>query len=508
MTRRLTESDLDLRLLVFAPVGRDAELTASLLTRAGLQATPCASMQQLCEEARRGAAGLVLTDEGLTPAGMALLTPLIAEQEPWSDLPILLFTGAGATVQARSPTLDLLAPLGNVTLLDRPVRPITMVSAAKAALRARKRQYAARAELMRQQEAVRKRDEFLALLGHELRNPLGSIGLGAELLARQSGNDQLGKRLKRQVRHLARLVDDLLDVSRVSSGKLVLKREILALDEVLRRVAEVSRPQAEAKGQQLTLSLQPARVEGDPVRLEQVFGNLLGNAVKYTQPGGHLQVRLEVAGDSAIVTVSDDGVGIAPEMLQEVFEPFVQARSTIDRAEGGLGIGLTLVKSLVELHDGAVVARSEGVGRGSAFQVTLPRAEGMVLEREPTLVPGPCRPLQVLIVEDNADSRELLRAVVGGLGHTVEVAEDGGLGLASAMEREPDVMLVDIGLPVLDGYSLARELRARGKRTHLIAITGYGQPEDKARALAAGFDVHCTKPVDPVHLQRLLQKVG
>jgi signal transduction histidine kinase len=501
----VTESDLDLRVLVLAPVGRDAELTCSLLMRAGLHAVPCASMQELCAQARRGAACLVLTDEVLTPAGMALVTALLTEQEPWSDLPIVLFTGAGATVQARSPTLELLAPLGNITLLDRPVRPITMVSTAKAALRARKRQYAARAELVRQQQAVRKRDEFLALLGHELRNPLGSIGLAADLISRQGGNDQLGKRLLRQVRHLSHLVDDLLDVSRVSTGKLVLQREILALDELVRRAVEGVRPQAEAKAQHLSALTQPARVEGDPVRLEQVLSNLLGNAIKYTQRGGHIRVELRPEGESVAISVSDDGVGLAPEMLQEVFEPFVQVRATIDRTEGGLGIGLTLVHALVELHGGSVVAHSEGVGKGSTFTVRLPQADGAVLDRETPPVPVPYRPLQVLIVEDNADARELLRAVVDELGHSVEVAEDGGLGLSCAMAKEHDVMLVDIGLPVLDGYSLARELRARGKRTRLIALTGYGQPEDRARALAAGFDLHCTKPVDPAHLQRLLQ---
>ncbi|MEQ1503812.1 MAG: ATP-binding protein [Myxococcota bacterium] len=501
------EPTFDDRFLVLAPTGRDGALTCALLERAALWAVACASVNAMCTEAERGVAALVLTDEALTPAGVQLLAGMVARQEAWSDLPILLFTGDRATVMARSPTMQLLSPLGNVTLFDRPIRPITMVSAARSVLRARRRQYAARDALARERAAVRQRDEFLAMLGHEIRNPLSGITLAAELLCRQQIGEPYAGRIRRQARHLARLVDDLLDVSRVSSGKLELRRGLVPLDELVLRCVESARAVADARRMTLTVEVLPLVIDGDPVRLEQVFGNLITNALKYTGEGGHVHVRMQLEDSGVAVSVRDDGAGLEPEMLRRVFEPFVQGRHTLDRSDGGLGIGLTLVEALVELHGGTVDAVSPGIGAGSEFTVHLPReVDAATLADEPSATGEVLRPLRVVVIEDNDDNRELLRLLIEGLGHAVEVAGDGPSGVSTVLTVAPDVALVDIGLPGLDGYGVARAVRARGSRSMLIAITGYGQPEDRERALAAGFDDHFTKPVDPRQIESLLRR--
>ncbi len=502
------EAPLEQRLLVLAPTGRDGALTRTLLVRAGLAAEVCPDMAALCVEAERGAAGLLVADETLTPAGVRRLVALLARQPPWSDLPIVVFAGQRVATPAREPPGGVLASLGNVTLLDRPVRPETMLSAARAALRARRRQYDAREELVRQQQAVRQRDQFLAMLGHELRNPLGVILLAAEMLEMGAQADRQSEIIRRQGRHLARLVDDLLDVSRVTTGKVILQRQPVDVVAVVARCVQSARPALDA--QRLRLSFDEGRapllVDGDPVRLEQVFVNLVTNAIKYTPPGGAVAVRVEREGEAAVVRVRDTGVGIAREMLPRIFDLFTQVAGTLDRSQGGLGIGLTLVRSLVELHSGTVEAHSEGAGRGSEFVVRLPLA---VASRDaPTTTAdeagaGPGR--RVLLIEDNPDTRELLTLLLEARGHEVHAAADGPQGVERALALSPDALIIDIGLPGLDGYGVARRLRAHfGGRVLLVALTGYGQPEDERRALDAGFDAHCTKPVDPARLDRLL----
>lgn len=501
-------ADTSERFLVLAPTGLDAPLTCELLGRAGLASRVCDSAAHLFAELERGgAAAIVLTDEVLTPQVSRRLEAYVERQEPWSDLPILLFAGAGASARLRHATLSNLAFLGNVTLLDRPVRPILMLTAAHAALRARRRQYASRAELERQKAEVRQRDEFLAMLGHEIRNPLAGISLAAELLGRLGIGEPHGSRIRRQCRHLAHLIDDLLDVSRVSRGKLALQRQLVQVDELVQRCVDAARPSAEARGLTIVLEGEArAYIDADPVRLEQVVGNLLTNAVKYTSVGGKVTISATADAESITVRVRDDGAGIDPSLLGRIFEPFVQAPGTIDRSEGGLGIGLTLVKGLVELHGGKVGVASDGIGRGSEFTVTLPRLEARVPESTAERCEDSDRQkLRVLVVEDNDDSRALLKSLIEAFGHDVQVAADGIAGVAAALSGEPDVMLVDIGLPGLDGYGVARRVRATARDVRLIAISGYGQPEDRKRAFDAGFDVHCTKPVDVRRLERLLE---
>ncbi len=504
-------SPADERFLVLAPTGRDAVLTCALLTKNGLDCQVCRTIEELCDRVREeGAATLLIAEETLSRAALTHLQAMLNEQASWSDLPILVFTGENGLLRSRAATT--LGALGNVTFLDRPVRPVTMVSAARAALRARHRQYAARAELVRQERGLRTRDEFLAMLGHELRNPLSAIAMAITAMSDDDSREM--RILRRQSQHLTRLVDDLLDVSRVTTGKSVLQLRILDLAELVAGCAQALQGQAREHGLSLSLSTPSVAVpvEGDAVRLEQSVANLVTNAIKYTPRGGHIDVQVAADGGEAVVRITDDGVGIDGEMLGRVFELFAQAEASLARASGGMGIGLTLVRSLVEQHGGRVEASSPGLGKGSTFTMRLPISEGSALSAEsvaPRSLPtAGNRPREVLVIEDNADSREMLVSLLERDGYRVYEAGDGTEGIEQAIARRPRALLVDIGLPGVDGYQVAKTVRAAlGDAVFMVALTGYGQPDDKSRALAAGFDVHFTKPVDLKAIKALLNQV-
>jgi two-component system CheB/CheR fusion protein len=362
-------------------------------------------------------------------------------------------------------------------------------------------------------EAVAQRDRFLAMLSHELRNPLAAALNAAEIAARCGPADAPGwlAVIRRRVRHMARLVDDLLDVARFTRDKVELRRTVLDLASTAPGVLEAVRVWFDEAG--LTLTREgpdgPLPVDGDPDRLEQVQVNLLRNSAKYTPAGGHVRYCLAREGGQAVIRVRDTGVGLSPEMRAKVFDPFVQADETLDRAGGGIGVGLTLVRSIVELHGGTVEALSDGPGHGSEFIVRLP------LIVPPAVVPGPPpagpgdtaarRPLRVLVVEDDPDLRASLVGLLGLGGHSVRAVADGPAGLEALAAEDPDVALLDIGLPDMDGYELARRIRAaRGRQPYLIAMTGYGRAEDREAAVAAGFDAHLTKPFVPQELDSVL----
>ena len=354
-------------------------------------------------------------------------------------------------------------------------------------------------------EADRRKDEFLAMLGHELRNPLGPIRNAVELLKLRGPLDpplvRARDMIERQAAHMARLIDDLLDVARITRGKITLRREPVALAHVVEQAVETVRPQADRLGHRLLVGPVPdVRLEADPARLVQVVGNLLHNAVKFTPPGGRIALGARLDGDVVAVSVRDDGVGIPGDVLERVFEPFVQEADTLDRAQGGLGIGLTLVRRLVELHGGQVHARSDGRGHGSEFVVTLPvRCAAATAPSRTAAMPAAAGSrLRVMLVDDNADAAESLRMLLDVHGHDVRTAATGHDALDLAHEFVPHVAFVDIGLPGLDGYEVARRLRARpdGVPALLVAVSGYGRDEDKRRARDAGFDHHLTKPVD------------
>ena len=507
------------RVLVFAPTGRDAALTCEVLHRAGFTAVPCENLEGLCREIPRGAGMAILVDEALTPHTVNDLLDVLGSQGPWSDLPLLVFTRRDSTDEV----LATLEPLGNATILERPVRVKTLVSACHAALRARRRQYEVRDLLKSQAQADRRKDEFLAMLGHELRNPLAAIRNAHSVLERIGSPEEPAARqrqvIDRQTRHLARMVDDLLDISRVTLGKINLKAQTVDLQEVVERCLRELGTAAQAESHHLALAVatEPVEVHGDPVRLEQIVSNLLHNAIKYTPPGGRIGISVEKAGGEAVIRVSDSGIGIPFEMLPRVFDLFTQVESSIPRSQGGLGLGLPLVRSLVELHGGRVSAASPGPGGGSEFLVRLP-----LHQRDDSVSPaaalparsvrgGASRPggLRILVIEDNQDGRESLRDLLEIWGYRVDLAEDGPSGLQQALDAPPDVALIDIGLPGLDGNEVARRIRAslNGSTPCLIAMTGYGQPEDRGRAMEAGFNTYLVKPVDPETLSRLLSEV-
>jgi signal transduction histidine kinase/CheY-like chemotaxis protein len=360
-------------------------------------------------------------------------------------------------------------------------------------------------------EADRRKDEFLAMLAHELRNPLAPIRNAAQILSRKFGDDPTVQppieMVQRQVTHLTRLVDDLLDVSRISQGRIGLRREDVALGQALDQALETVAPMARDKKQQITLasSFESLWVNADRARLVQMFVNVLANAVKYTHIGGHIRVEVSADEDWLTVEVSDDGAGIAPDVLPSVFDLFVQADRTLDRAQGGLGIGLSVVRKLVEMHGGEVWARSAGLGQGATFQLRLPRGDA---PRQETRETANSRFVQhrVLVVDDNEDAAESLAQLLDLEGHATKVAYTARAALDQYDSFKPDVVLLDIGLPEMDGYEVAHRLRQRGdlEGVILVALTGYGQREDRDRAIAAGFDEHLVKPVGFEELQRVL----
>jgi signal transduction histidine kinase/DNA-binding response OmpR family regulator len=385
------------------------------------------------------------------------------------------------------------------------------------------RDYAARAaialdnaRLYREvQEADRRKNDFLSMLAHELRNPLAPIRNGVHILRAAGDADgrvrEVREMMDRQVQHLVRLVDDLLDLSRITSGKIRLQRKPVDVGAVLARAAETCRPLIDQRRHRLTVAPppRPLAVEGDEVRLTQVVGNLLNNAAKYTEESGQIWVSAGREGGDAVIRVRDTGVGIPPEMLGSIFELFTQIDRSLDRSQGGLGIGLTLVRQLVELHAGRVEASSLGPGRGSEFVVRLPAlpAEPADAPRpapEPAAARGPAR--RVLVVDDNRDAAESLGLLLEVAGHQVRLCHDGPSALQAAEEYQPEVVLLDIGLPAMDGYQVARQLRARPttRQALLVALTGYGQEEDLRRAREAGFDHHLVKPADLETLTGLL----
>jgi signal transduction histidine kinase len=354
--------------------------------------------------------------------------------------------------------------------------------------------------------ADRRKDEFLAMLSHELRNPLSPILTALQLMElRGQARTREYDIIERQVRHMARLVDDLLDVSRITGGKVVLKRETVELSTIIARAIEMASPMLEQRSHTLTVAAARTGllVHADPGRLAQVFGNLLTNAAKYTEPGGSISVRALRRGEELVVSVKDNGMGIGPDLLPQIFEVFVQGARTLDRAQGGLGLGLHLTRTLVKLHDGSVTAHSEGHGAGSEFVVVLPAVgttETPADESRPMPVDRPksTSGVRVLIVDDNEDAAGMLSDALAEIGFQVAVAYDGREALRIAVDFKPQAALIDIGLPVMDGYELARKLgeSLAGERPRLVAITGYGLEHDRSRAHAAGFDAHLVKPVE------------
>jgi signal transduction histidine kinase len=363
------------------------------------------------------------------------------------------------------------------------------------------------AELDNAQGALRTSDVFLAMLSHELRNPLAAIASAAAVIENVDAASESAARarriVKRQAAHVTRLLDDLLDVARITAGKITLQRRRLDLAEAVESYV-ASLP--DLPDGLLELALESAWIDGDADRLDQIIGNLLHNARKFTAAGGRIRVRTCTDGPSSVLLVEDTGAGIAPDLLPRVFDLFTQGEQGLDRADGGLGVGLALVQRLVMLHGGSIEARSRGRGLGSAFGVSFPAAAAATAPAPAPVAVAGLRPAarRILLIEDNDDARESLRLLLAGAGHETYEAADGETGVRLASQLAPEVVLVDLGLPGIDGYEAARRIRAAHPAIRLIALTGYGRDDDRARSRSAGFDAHLVKPVDFARLHDLL----
>jgi len=505
----MSREDVEHRILIHAPVGKDARLIAALFDRAGIDCFVCLNLAELVAELAQGAGALLIGDEAVTPEFLRILTHFIDQQQSWSDLPLLIMTRRDAgSAELHQRYLGL----GNVSLVERPAQGVTLISAAQSALRARGRQYAMR-------EVDQRKDEFLAMLAHELRNPLAPIRAASDLLRIPTLDRdkvrQTSEIISRQVKHMTGLIDDLLDLSRVSRGLVTLDETLLDAGLIAANAVEQVRPLVDARRHRLTIQTphETAFIDGDQKRLVQILANMLNNAAKYTPEGGDITLALQADGDSVSFSVSDNGIGIAPHMLDHVFDMFAQAERSSDRSQGGLGIGLALVKNLVALHRGRVAAFSEGIGKGSRFTVTLPRVAApadvaAAAGGQHGMAPPTESGLRLLIVDDNEDAGHLLGLCLESEGYRVTVVQSAHAALDSVRTLAPDACLLDIGLPDMDGNELARRLRQlpQTASSTLVAITGYGQEADRARTAMAGFDFHLVKPVDIEALLSILSR--
>jgi signal transduction histidine kinase len=511
-------TEREMRILFLAPTLRDARVTAAIFAKAELPMTRCQNMVELCAETTAGAGAILLTEEALYRPDLAMLEDLLREQPSWSDLSVLILTRGGRDSQVAA---HAMATMGNVTLIERPVRIPTLVSAAQSAVRSRLRQYQIRQHLedheraeQKLREADRRKDEFLAMLAHELRNPLSAIAMSVHLVRAPASPDQqqlAADVMEAQVGHLARMIDDLLDVSRITRQKITLRCERVDLTEVLLSAAATARPAVDERRHELVLDLAEGAfpTHADPTRLEQIFVNLLTNAAKFTEPGGKIEMISRATDAEFTVIVRDNGIGMPQMLLEGAFDLFVQGDRSIARSEGGLGIGLTLVRSLVALHGGTVTATSAGLGQGSEFVVTLPISQTQPPVPSDRSPPEPLqsgRSLRILVVDDKVEAALSLAELFQIYGHEVQVAYDGHQALERCREMKPEVILLDIGLPGMDGYEVAKTLRMEGfDDLLLIAVSGYREDE---KSKAAGFDHHLVKPMKFDVLRALIAERG
>jgi signal transduction histidine kinase len=509
----LIVDDLQDKLLVFRTLLEDLGQNL-IMVRSGSEA--------LGEVLRREFA-VILLDVNMPDIDGLETASLIRQYKKSAHTPIIFITAYADEMQTAKGY-----SLGAVDYILSPIRPEILRSKVKVFvdlynLQQRTRQMAeervalAQAEAARRvaEDASRRKDEFIAMLSHELRNPLAPIRSALEVIRRVAPPDpkltQAGDMMDRQVGHLVRLVDELLDMSRIGQGMVVLKKEQVELGKVVAHAVETARPLIEARNQTLAVSVPsaPVWVSGDFVRLAQVVANLLNNAAKYTHEGGRVEVTATASRGEAAVAVRDNGAGIEPQLLPRIFDLFVQGERSLDRSQGGLGVGLTLVRHLVELHQGRVEAHSDGLGKGASFRVILPciSAVGQEAPAAPAARAAlAARGRRVLVVDDNQDAAESIAMFLRLEGHEVKVVNDGYQALASAGVFAPEAVILDIGLPGLDGYEVARQLRQAGDRRELmlIALTGYGQKEDRDRAAQASFDYHFVKPADPRQIHSVI----
>jgi signal transduction histidine kinase/ActR/RegA family two-component response regulator len=550
MTKPDPEST-DERVLILAPTGRDASLTGKYLAEAGVRVEPCVWIEELCEKLSAGAGAALVSEEALTHEAVLCLSDTLGQQPAWSDFPLIILTAGGGAATPKLGALKALGETGNMTLVERPTRVITLVSAIQSALRARRRQYQVREHLnvekraqaertrlleeavdAREQaeEANRAKDIFLATLSHELRTPLTAVLGWARMLRNMKMNDETARHglqvIERNAVSQNQLIEDLLDVSRIISGKLRLEVGPVELSSVIEAAVDSVQQAVEARGIELNVEFESETdlVRGDPDRLQQVVWNLLSNAIKFTPKGGRVRVRLERLGSDVRIKVTDTGRGIAQEFLPHVFERFRQADGSTTREHGGLGLGLAVVRHLVELHGGTVWAESEGELKGSTFTVSLPitavsahvpgsrGATDEAANQAPQDGTDTLRGVRVLVVDDHTDARELVALVLASAGAEVSAEETALAALETLKRSRPDVLVTDIAMPEEDGFTLISRIRSlppeEGGQTPTIALTAYATEEDRLRSLAAGFENHLPKPVEPAELVAVVAQLA
>lgn len=536
------------KILILAPTGRDAELTAGFLEEAGFMAEICKSVAELCPKIKGNPGLIFLTGEVLNPETIQQLIASLKCQPPWSDIPLIVLTSGGSESPVNVEALSQLGEAANVTLIERPVRVMTLISAIKSALRARRRQYdirdhieeenriaselerlfnlerASRAEA---EAANRLKDDFLANVSHELRTPLNAM-LGWTSLLRSDNLDAAATAhalevIERNARSQAQIIEDLLDVSRIITGKLTLDVRKFEVSSLADSVIESVQPAAQAK--EITIernySTDVNSITGDPTRLQQVLWNLLSNSIKFTGRGGKVSISINSRAADLIISVSDTGKGIAREFLPFVFDRFRQADGTTTRSFGGLGLGLSIVQHLVELHGGTVRADSDGEGKGATFTITLPlvaapkhivqaAANGSVRKNTSVSKPaGSLDGLAVLVVDDEVDSLEVLKLFLEKSGATVTAVNSVAEALENLQATAPDVIVSDIGMPGMDGYQFIENVRQmapeKGGHTPAVALTAYARGEDVKKALRSGYQTHLAKPVE---LEKLVNTIA
>jgi hypothetical protein len=525
----------DARVLVLAPTGREAEMTCEALRAAGVGAQSCPTMTALCAAIGEGAAAVLIAEEAFQSDAFEQLVRLLEAQEPWADLPVVVLAG-GAFSESTGRATRVLDPLRNVMVLERPIRVAVLVTAMRVALRSRQRQYELRGYLEMRDRHARERavmlvserqarheaeaanrlkDEFLATVSHELRTPVNVI-LGWSGMLRRDGMTEAQRLhaldvIYRNAHAQARVIDELLDVSRIIAGKLRLEITNVGVVALLQEVIDSVRPAFEAKA----LTIETCWADGVPAlsadadRLRQVFWNLLINAAKFTPDGGRVRIAVEHDQGHVGIRVSDTGIGITADILPFVFDRFRQADSTTTRAHGGLGLGLAIVRQLVELHGGTVEASSAGAGQGAEFAVRLPtrrRAAETAASTGGAPDLSEHRPrldgTRLLVVDDERDGRELVVTLLRSQGASVQCASDADEAVRIVRDFRPEVMLIDIAMPGVDGYRLLARLReAQGQRSvPAIAFTAYARAEDRQKTRAAGFAAHVAKPFDELLL--------
>jgi two-component system, sensor histidine kinase len=482
-----------------------------VLVHAGFEVIEAASGQGALDQVRSRRPALVLLDVKLPDINGIEVCSRI-KRDPQTRSTLVLQTSAAA-VQS----LDKVRALdgGADSYLTEPIEPAELVANVRALLRLHRAEEALR-------DADRRKDQFLATLAHELRNPLAPIRNAVELMdpkyhAAEPVVRDARMIARRQVEHLSRLVDDLLDVSRITHGKIALRMETVDIASAVATAVETNQPAIERKHHTLSVDIPelPCVIRGDPIRVAQVIGNLLSNAAKYTPDGGAIELGVRVADRAVAIHVADNGIGIPPEELADVFNLFMQSADSLARSEGGLGIGLSLARTLTELHGGTIEARSEGIGKGCEFVVQLPLAmtpeyAAAAASRQASASVAPPSKRRVMIVDDSVDGAESMSVLLEMLGHEVRVVYDGASALSAAPEFKPEVVILDIGLPDLDGYHVARALRSQPETAGalLIALTGYGQESDRQRTRAAGFDHHLVKPASLEDVERVIATDG